>query len=212
MKKHNTCSPSRRQILKSAAAAALTSGIAGSLAASPIYLEPTPEVPDDDEPTPSQTEGPYFKTKSPERASLLEKDAKGTPLIVSGAVLFTDGKPVSKALIDVWHCDADGEYDNTGFKFRGHLFTDENGRFKLETIVPGVYPGRTRHIHVKVQAPEGRVLTTQLYFPDEPLNQRDGIFDKRLIMKLKEAGANASEGKAAGQKAKSGSFDFVLRR
>ncbi len=46
-------------------------------------------------------------------------------------------------------------------------FADASGRFSLETIVPGAYGGRTRHIHVKVQAPDSPVLTTQLYFPGE---------------------------------------------
>ena len=58
--------------------------------------------------------------------------------------------------------------------------------YRLESIVPGVYPGRTRHFHVNVQAPGRRVLTTQLYFPDEPLNQRDGIFDRDLVMKVRD--------------------------
>jgi hypothetical protein len=62
----------------------------------------------------------------------------------------------------------------------------DDGRFELTTIVPGVYPGRTRHIHVKVQAPDGPILTTQLYFPDEPGNASDGIFDERLLMDMSE--------------------------
>jgi protocatechuate 3,4-dioxygenase beta subunit len=53
----------------------------------------------------------------------------------------------------------------------------------LETVIPGLYPGRTRHIHVKVQTPGGTILTTQVYFPDEARNARDGIFDPRLLMK-----------------------------
>ena len=65
--------------------------------------------------------------------------------------------------------------------------------------MPGVYTGRTRHFHVKAQAPRGRVLTTQLYFPDEAANRRDGIFDRRLLMRVE----NASDGKV-------GRFDFVL--
>ena len=57
------------------------------------------------------------------------------------------------------------------------------GRYRLETIVPGEYPGRTRHIHVKVQAPGGRILTTQLYFPGNPSNRRDGLYRPELEMK-----------------------------
>lgn len=70
---------------------------------------------------------------------------------------------------------------------RGHQFSDELGRWWFETIVPGLYPGRTRHFHVKVQRPDGPVLTTQLYFPDEAGNAGDGIFDASLLLKLNEA-------------------------
>jgi protocatechuate 3,4-dioxygenase beta subunit len=65
---------------------------------------------------------------------------------------------------------------------RGHQFTDGRGRFRLVTVVPGLYPGRTRHIHVKAQRPRGEILTTQLYFKDEPANDSDGIFDPALVM------------------------------
>jgi protocatechuate 3,4-dioxygenase beta subunit len=78
---------------------------------------------------------------------------------------------------------------------------DEDGRFELETIVPGLYPGRTRHIHVRAQAPDRPVLTTQLYFPDEPANERDGLFDPALLVAFEE-----DEG-GDGRQAR---FDFVL--
>ena len=77
-------------------------------------------------------------------------------------------------------------YDNAGYNFRGHQATDATGRYQLETVIPGLYPGRTRHIHVKVQAPNGPILTTQLYFPDEAANARDGIFDPALIVNLQQ--------------------------
>jgi protocatechuate 3,4-dioxygenase beta subunit len=51
--------------------------------------------------------------------------------------------------------------------------------------LPGIYPGRTRHIHVKVQAPNQSVLTTPLFFPDEPKNTQDGIFKSELLMKTR---------------------------
>jgi protocatechuate 3,4-dioxygenase beta subunit len=66
------------------------------------------------------------------------------------------------------------------------VLTDENGWYAIETVIPGLYPGRTRHIHVKVQAPGGPVLTTQLFFPDESGNARDRIFDSRLLLDLQE--------------------------
>ena len=115
-------------------------------------------------------------------------------------MVSTDCKPVVLALIDAWQADARGEYDNTGFTLRGHQFTGEGGRYRLETVVPGVYPGRTRHIHVKVQAPGRPVLTTQLYFHGEPGNRRDGLFDPALLVAVRDS--------ADGQVAE---FDFVLR-
>jgi protocatechuate 3,4-dioxygenase beta subunit len=108
-------------------------------------------------------------------------------------------RPVSHALIDAWQADDGGRYDNRGFRLRGHLFTDESGRFTLRTIVPGAYEGRTRHIHVKVQAPGRPVLTTQLYFPDEPLNRTDGLYRRELTMRVNQADDRVL-----------GRFDFVL--
>jgi protocatechuate 3,4-dioxygenase beta subunit len=147
---------------------------------------PTPACGEDGV-TPAQTPGPYFKPKSPLRASLLEPGMPGTKIVVEGTVLTTDCKPVPRALVDFWQADTRGEYDNDGYRLRGHQFTDDAGRYRLESVVPGIYPGRTRHFHVNVQAPGRRVLTTQLYFPDEPLNQRDGIFDRDLVLKIRDA-------------------------
>jgi protocatechuate 3,4-dioxygenase beta subunit len=163
-------------------------------------LAPTPACDDgDDDITPAQTEGPYYTPNPPERTSLLEEGIGGTPLAVAGLVLTTGCQPIARALLDFWHCDDSGEYDNAGYRLRGHQFTDDQGRYTLETILPGVYPGRTRHIHVKVQAPNQPVLTTQLYFPDEPGNASDGIFQQELVMDVQDSGG----GKAA-------TFDFVL--
>ena len=136
--------------------------------------------------TPRQTEGPFFKTNSPQRISLVE--GRAANLVVTGHVLDKDCKPVANALLDFWHADENGDYDNAGFRYRGHQFTDAQGRYRLETIVPAEYPGRARHIHVKAQAPHRSVLTTQLYFPREPRNRTDGIFDASLLMAVRRAG------------------------
>ena len=108
--------------------------------------------------------------------------------MVSGQVLSAQCRPVANALLEFWHADEFGEYDNKGYRYRGHQHADAQGRWRLETIVPAEYPGRARHIHVKVQAPGRRVLTTQLYFPDEPGNRRDGIYRAELEMKIAKAG------------------------
>jgi protocatechuate 3,4-dioxygenase beta subunit len=163
-------------------------------------LAATPACSDGEEPTPRQMEGPFFKPRSPQRTSLLEAGLHGTRIIVTGRVLSTGCKPVAGALLDFWQCDGEGEYDNSGYRLRGHQFTDSAGRYRLETIVPGVYPGRTRHIHVKVQAAGGPVLTTQLYFPGEPENRRDFLFRQELLLATTDA-----DGVRAGH------FDFVLK-
>jgi protocatechuate 3,4-dioxygenase beta subunit len=166
----------------------------------PSTLNPTPACDDgDDDPTPAQTEGPYFKSSSPERTSLVEAGVTGTLLTISGRVLSTACQPVAAAKLDFWQADNAGNYDNVGFRLRGHQFTDENGRFSLQTIVPGLYPGRTRHIHVKAQAPNRGVLTTQVYFPGEARNATDGLYSSALLMSVEEA--------AGGRTA---AFDFVL--
>ena len=145
-------------------------------------------------PTERQTEGPFFKPQSPERNSLVE--GKAGTLLVSGRVLGPDCKPVAHALLDFWHADEKGQYDNQGFRYRGHQFTDAEGRYRLETIVPAEYPGRARHIHVKVQRPGGRILTTQLYFPNNPGNQYDDIFRPELVLQMATRGQ--------------GIYDFVI--
>ena len=134
--------------------------------------------------TPRQTEGPFFTPGTPERRGL----AASPTLALSGRVLDKACRPVPHALLDFWHADEAGEYDNSGFRFRGHQFTDAEGRYRLETILPGSYPGRTRHIHVKVQAHGGPVLTTQLYFPGEPRNARDGLFRSELLVSAEKPG------------------------
>jgi protocatechuate 3,4-dioxygenase beta subunit len=166
----------------------------------PVSLNPTPACDDgDDDPTPTQTEGPYFTSNSPQRSVLVEAGMAGTLLTVSGRVLSTACQPLAQAKLDFWQADDSGAYDNTGYRLRGHQFTGSDGRFSLQTIVPGLYPGRTRHIHVKVQPPNGRVLTTQLYFPGEPRNSSDGIYNADLLLSIQEGGTG-----------KTGTFDFVL--
>ena len=162
-------------------------------------LDPTPPCADGDEVTPSETAGPFFTPNSPERRSFLEKGVPGAPIVLAGRVYSTGCLPLAGALLDFWHADGSGEYDNEGYRCRGHQFTDAAGRFRLETVVPGLYPGRTRHFHVRVQAPGKPVLTTQLYFPAEPRNRSDSLFKSALLMKVRE-----------GATRKLAAFDFVL--
>src|SRR5512143_1003415 len=132
--------------------------------------------------TPALTEGPYYKAGSPEQSNLYQNGMAGTKLVITGYVYDTDCQPVANAWLDFWQADANGNYDNSGYTLRGHQYTDANGRFQLTTVVPGLYPGRTEHIHVKVQAPNGQVITSQLFFPGVTQNDSDGIYNPNLLL------------------------------
>ena len=147
--------------------------------------------------------GPYYLAGQPVRRDVTE-NRPGVPLGLGLLLAEDDGSPVCDAVVGVWHCDAAGRY--SGFPpptssasvpsrtlagpqyvhdrsfLRGRQATDTAGMVEFRTIYPGWYPGRTAHIHLMVSSP-GRVLTSQLYFPDPltdtvhalpPYNQRPG--------------------------------------
>ncbi len=125
------------------------------------------------EPTKSDVEGPFYTAQAPARERLAEDDEPGEPLLLTGRLL-TAGceRPLAGYILDVWHADDSGAYDNEGFTLRGVFATDGEGRFAIETILPGRYPARpVRHVHLKLRAPAGdELLTTQIYFEgDEQL-------------------------------------------
>jgi protocatechuate 3,4-dioxygenase beta subunit len=148
--------------------------------------------------TPGQIGGIHYR-RSPLRHDVVFAGLSGTRLTLQGLVLSTSCTPVKGARIDFWQADTNGHYDDTGTRLRSHQFTDARGRYHLETILPGPYPGRTRHLHVKVRAPGQQTLTTELYFPGALYNDRDPYFDKRLLVHLGEV-----------HKKLVASFDFVL--
>lgn len=118
-----------------------------------------------------------------------KKRAEGDLIYVAGRVLSEKGEPVPDAKIEIWQANARGRYAHPSDKnpapldenFQGFavLKTDSEGRYHFKTIKPGPYPTspttrRTRHIHFDVTGKENR-LTTQMFFPGEPLNETDGI-------------------------------------
>lgn len=145
------------------------------------------------------TEGPYYTPNTPERSTLYEEGMAGIKLTLVGYVYDTNCQPVANAWLDFWQADANGVYDNSGYTLRGHQYTDENGRYELVTVIPGIYPGRTEHIHFKVQAPNGKIITSQLFFPGVTQNNEDGIYDASLLIVLQET----SDGM-------SGQYNFVV--
>ena len=157
--------------------------------------------------TEDNIEGPFYKPGSPERSNLIEPGMPGTRLSISGSVLGADCEPLAGAPLDVWQADDTGQYDNKGFLLRGRLHTDKSGRFRLDTVIPKRYRiggsriYRPAHIHVKVRAPGYRLLTTQLYFPNDPYNTVDTFFRPSLVITPKD-----------GPGGKVAQFDFGLRR
>lgn len=132
--------------------------------------------------TNSETAGP-FPTKSP--ASLLRtditSDRTGIPLDVEITILNSSQGclPLANAIVDIWHCDKDGnysEYGGTGMQqtdfssahfLRGRQVTDTNGKVAFASIFPGWYNGRATHIHVHVFNASGNsLLVTQIAFPE----------------------------------------------
>jgi protocatechuate 3,4-dioxygenase beta subunit len=192
--------PTRRTVLAVfLSAPALPLGTTANSEAQTPQRDLTPACADQGELTAASVEGPFFKPEAPMRHDLSADAPNGEKITIIGFVLDVHCRPVSQALVQLWHADEAGRYDNTGYRLRGHHYTDDSGRWWFTTIVPALYPGRTRHYHLKIQRPAGAVLTTQLYFPGEPRNARDPLFDKRLLLQV----TDAADGKF-------GRFDFIV--
>lgn len=118
--------------------------------------------------TPEATEGPYWVDGALTRRDVREA-RPGLPLVVRFTVLNARTcKVIRNADVELWHCDAHGEYsgvDGATTRFlRGHQRTNAAGRAEFLTIFPGWYPGRTPHIHMKVSVGGNTVHTGQVFF------------------------------------------------
>ena len=132
------------------------------------------------------TEGPYYNANPPQNATLRTAGVAGTPLTLTGYVVSKSCQPIANARLDFWQADGNGNYDNSGYTLRGWQLTDANGAYRLETVIPGLYPGRTEHIHFKVTA-NGKTYTSQLFFPDVSQNEGDSIYSAQMLVKLNTA-------------------------
>src|SRR5215475_7459825 len=178
--------------------------------------------------TPEQTEGPYYPTTLPLDTDndLLVINSNITPAVgtiayLSGKILDSSGSPVRDAYVEIWHADNTGAYihpSSMGYAGRdrnfqgfGRFLTGSTGEYLFRTIVPGLYTGRTRHIHMKVKVSGRQDLTTQVYFEGEPQNATDSV-----LQGIQNAQQRASvivplaavSGSAVG--AMAGTFDVVL--
>jgi len=136
------------------------------------------------------------------KASLVEAGMAGTRVMLVGRVLTSQCAPVAGAIVDVWQADDAGVYDLKGYRLRGKVTADAQGKYAIESILPGLYPGRTRHIHVKISIPGGATLTSQVYFPNEGANETDRTFNAAMLAKMSDGAGGA----------KLATIDFVLKK
>jgi protocatechuate 3,4-dioxygenase beta subunit len=140
--------------------------------------------------TKSNIEGPYYISNAPQRNDLRIFGDQGEEMIIEGSVF--DGECLSgiaEARIEFWHANPNGHYDNTSdeMKYRCVVVTNEEGYFRLDTLLPGRYKNglyfRPRHIHVKIWDSNGtEKLTTQLYFEGDEHLDCDEFANTSLVM------------------------------
>jgi catechol 1,2-dioxygenase len=145
--------------------------------------------------------GPYYLPGAPFRTNLMDADETGERLVITGHVLAgSTCKPLARVLLDVWQANANGRYynvdpgaptDTKQLRLRGRLRTDNEGRYRVETILPGTYrltPDRfrPRHIHFRVTQPGYVTLTTQVYFTGDPFLADDPFVREGQTIELKQ--------------------------
>jgi protocatechuate 3,4-dioxygenase beta subunit len=125
-------------------------------------------------PTPPNDLGPFYKRGAPRIDKLSRPGDAGLPLIVSGVVFYYRGNTLYGANLEIWQADPSGQYDNSGFHYRGQVAAADAGTYTFETKMPGHYPKRVcQHIHYKVSAAGHKTLVTQLYFGTDPVLEGD---------------------------------------
>ena len=179
------------------------------------------------EPTPAQTEGPYYPRTLPAdhdadltRIEGRAKPAQGTRLLLAGRVLGRNGEPVVGARVELWQCDVYGRYHHVGddasprdddFQGYGAVVTDRSGAFAFRTIRPVAYAGRPPHLHIRIGTGTGTSprLTTQLYVLGDDVSRdpvlrgsRQGTFERLALRVMPATGDEPGALRAA--------FDFVL--
>jgi protocatechuate 3,4-dioxygenase beta subunit len=171
-------------------AAAMPLGLALAPSASARQAGPNPQA-GRLAPTPRQSRGPYYPPDPPRDAGndlIVERDgqrARGEPVLLSGHVTDTAGRPLAGTLVELWQCNAAGRYhhprDDSAapidplFRAYGRMVAAAGGAWQFRTIRPVPYPGRTPHIHLQFTTPAGVQWVTQLYVRGEPGNAGDGL-------------------------------------
>jgi len=127
--------------------------------------------------------GPFYRPDSPTRSNLIIDGAPGDIVELTGIVRHKDCQiPYEKAKVELWHCSAEGIYDNKSseFRYRGTTFCDNVGKYKFTTQMPvpydvGTVDVRPAHFHLFISAPGYQSLITQIYFTGDPYLEIDAF-------------------------------------
>jgi len=211
--------PLRRHLLHEAGALGLLAALPPAWSQS-AGCSPAPQCRRECGPTARATEGPFYVSNVAAGVDINVARAPGQPMRIAGTVYAEDGvTPVPRARVEIWHCDAQGDYHPSGngdiaryrrgeINLRGTATTDDAGRFAFTSIVPGHYGNRRRHLHWKVEAPGHRPLTTQSYWLDErgTARERADLFADPRVEACRWVAFRDEQGTAVGV------FDVVLAK
>lgn len=168
--------------------------------------------------TPRQTAGPFYPRRKPADQDLdltriagRPGRAQGEVIELSGRVMKADGAPVENGAVEIWQANAFGRYSHPGdpggaetdpnFQGFGKVRTGRDGAYRFRTVKPADYDlgggsRRAPHVHFLVLDAQGRELTTQMYFPGEPLNANDWLYSRLGSDVLRKAATAKSIGGA----------------
>ena len=124
--------------------------------------------------------GPFYRPNAPIRSDLTYEGLAGNRIQLRGKVFKSDCvTPLKDALVEIWHCNTEGEYDNEtkDYKLRGSWKTNEKGEYFFKTILQGKYLNgelyRPAHIHYRVTEKDSSELISQIYFKGDPHIAKD---------------------------------------
>lgn len=166
-----------------------------------------------EDPTTTDILGPFYRPGAPFRTELIQQGSKGQVLHFSGTVFAKDGKTaLSNSLVEIWHCNEDGIYDNTSdeYIYRASFKTGKDGKYHFKTIFPVPYnvggtAVRPAHIHMRISGNSQQDLVTQIYFKGDEYISKDGsASDPRSLNRILESSTNKDNEKIV-------KFDIILK-
>ncbi|MES1198279.1 MAG: hypothetical protein ABUL41_03285, partial [Chitinophagaceae bacterium] len=196
----------RRKFIQDSSLLALTVGVFGK-----IKWDGEKYVGND--PTTTDILGPFYRHGAPFKTELIQPGTKGETLHFSGTVFGKDGKtPVNGGLVEIWHCNEDGEYDNTSdnYVYRASAKTSADGKYHFKTIMPVPYAAgqtfiRPAHIHMRISANGVQDLVTQIYFKgDKYIDGDSSSSDPKSLKRILDMSKNEKNEKVV-------KFDIYLK-